>query len=190
MVTCLQEKLPEKLKRVVQETDELKVKIANSRLDINAFCDDIIFRVDIFTETGIERDKTKETHLNDQRNKWLQEIRDYEQECVKTMESTRGKLIDYLDTVQEWARTELVSSSSKPLGHDALLLSELNVQAEKHLTNLSHLLLQMKAFQLGGRQMMFIELTFDSENVIGHLEIKEMRLPSKLMDLSSSMLLV
>jgi hypothetical protein len=179
MTTILKENLQEKLIQVVQETDALRVEIAKSRSKINEYCAHEINKVDTSIETNIEKvndDKAKVLQLNEQRKKWLAEIGEYEQECVKYMEATRSRLIEYIDKVRQWAKRVLERRSS-----DTFLV-ELNEQTEKHLSDLRHLLLQIKAFQLGGRQLMFIEAAAIDEIKIGRIQIHEMKLPSILLD--------
>jgi hypothetical protein len=156
---CTKEELEEKLKRIQHEIDELKLKINRARLDINEYCSELINQVDIVVETRIE-------DLNERRKELLQEIRDYEQECVRKMEANKAKLVERAEKMKDWATRVQESRTSDNF------MCELNKQAEIYLAELKNLFTHMKAFQLSGQQMEFQE---EDMCDLGSLKIKEMK---------------
>jgi hypothetical protein len=136
------------LSLIIQLVDELKLQIIRSRLTINEHCADLARQVDIVIETRIEE-------LTNTRKQWLNEIKEYETECVQSMEATRCTLLEDIDRVKHWTDDAALKSSNFTLPENDSYLSELNQQALSHLWRLKSLRLEMKCFQFGARLMTY-----------------------------------
>jgi hypothetical protein len=137
-----EEQLDEKLYRIDTSADELNVKIARSRLDVDEHCGELARRVDLAIELRIQQ-------LNKLRAKWLKQIKDYEAECMRNMDATRQLLIESVERAKQW------SKSIRDMERKRNFLVELNDQADAHLGKLNLLHQQIKGFQFGGKLMTF-----------------------------------
>jgi hypothetical protein len=167
---CSKDKFLSNLNQINKLAEELINKIEQSRLTINQFCLDLTRDVDIATETRIEKVSKKQKsidELNNVRRKLLKEINDYEAECVASVEATKSKLLESVEETTKW--TQLMR---RVINYDKFKV-ELNEKADSYLCHLKHLLLQLKAFQFGGKQMRFVE----SGKHIGSLDILKLRIP-------------
>jgi hypothetical protein len=146
-------------------------------LIVNDYCSDLTRNVDIASETRIEAAGTdQETidKINNVRRALLKQIQDYEAECVAWVEATKAKLLESIAATAKWI--DLMESTSLPR-YDNFKV-ELNEQADSHLCELKHILLQTRAFQFGGKLMRFVE--GEDDECVGSLEIDRLRVPKVL----------
>jgi hypothetical protein len=176
--TCcsVEEGFVEKLNEINKLVEELRMKIARTRLTVNEYCSDLTNDVDIATETKIENAATPQEKyidvLNNERRRLLKEIKDYEAECMVNVEATRGKLLESIDAASKWASLMLKPTS---LARYVDFEAQLNEQAHARLCHLEHLILQIKAFQFGGKLMKFNASKCNLE--IGTLTVFKLRTP-------------
>jgi hypothetical protein len=189
---CTKEELLVKLRRLEQQAQELLAKIERSVLDIVEYCDQLVKKVDSSSKRTMELLKVDaededdlqviRDYLRDEKHLLLEEIREYERKCEQKMEATRSKLVEHVEKVSEWAKRVLHASACSLVMSEANL-PMLNDQIEKNLALFRDLFMQMQAFQLGGKQMVFIEgVVNGEEDDIDRLEILEMNLPAILVD--------
>jgi hypothetical protein len=156
-MTITEQQFNDILMRIDQLVDELSKKVTRSRLEVNEYCLELARQVDILTETELlnaemNGKSTQIDELNECRKKWLKEIQDYEMDCRKCMETSLDKLLDSFATAKEWAKS--VANNSRLFG---LYSTQLTEQADKRITQLAAINLQMNGFQFGGVLMTFKE---------------------------------
>jgi hypothetical protein len=152
----------------------LRSDIEMSRLVINEHCLELARQLDIETETKIEKsDAAEKDRLNERRKKWLKEISEYEAECVRLMEATRGQLLATIETTEKW----LESHRDSPV--DSVLIQ----QSDEHLREMTRLAFELKGFQFRGKLLLFIE---EYELNPGCLSFKKLRVPKVLENYYSS----
>jgi hypothetical protein len=163
-----------KLVQIKKLDEEVTRKVELTRLTVNTFCQDIAREVDISAETKIEKcnEQTTIDELNNERRKLLKQIKDYEVDCMTSVESTRSELLESVHKAGKWS--DLMQQPSSLARLDTFK-DVLNEQADSHLCYLEQLLLQVKAFQLGGKIMLFYESGQDKS--VGSLSALTMKTP-------------
>jgi uncharacterized coiled-coil protein SlyX len=172
---CSKEEFLQKRGQIKTQTSEITRKIELTRLTVNEECLELARSVDIAAETRIEQLSESATEqkqqaidkINDRRRLLLAEIKDYEAECVASVEATKGALLTSVKSAEKWV--ELMESTSLPRYENFKVV--LNDQADTRVTQLKHLFLQLRAFQFGGKQMTFVECS------LGSLQIERLRVP-------------
>jgi hypothetical protein len=175
------EEFNRKVDKIETFSDDLKSEIEDmSRLVINEQCLNLARQVDIETEIKSKKsgNNSEIEKLNEQRKKWLAEIKEYEAESVKDMEATRGILIESIEESKKWA------AKMRDFERYDNFAAELDKQADEHLSKLKTLRHELKGFQFGGRMMLFNEgnpsLPLNAYHSVGSLVIKRLRVPRLL----------
>jgi hypothetical protein len=110
-----------------------------TRLVINEHSLDLARQVDIETEVKCEKSDAAEIKdmLNKRRKKVLQEISEYEAECVQHTEATKGQMLAYIGLTEQW----LESHGDSP-GRSALIIQK----SKEHLRKMITLGFELKGF--------------------------------------------
>jgi DNA repair exonuclease SbcCD ATPase subunit len=162
------QQLEARLKLIEAKLEELRAELARSRLTVNEYCSELVTQVDIYIETRIQE-------LNELRKKLLQQIKEFEERCVRDMEATKSELEASLEKTKKWVQ------SIRDFRNTEQYLSELTQQSDEHLSKLKALLFELKGYQFGGELLHFDEgcCTRDKESLL-KLSFKSLRVPPSI----------
>jgi hypothetical protein len=171
MSSSQEELFEQNVAKIRTQIRQIKSSIDMSRLVINEHCKEQARLVDLETETKIEKSEASEIDtLNEHRKKWLAEISEYKDECVRHMEATKGQLLAHIGLTEQW----LESHRDSP---DRNVLVQ---QSNDHLREMTTLGFELKGFQFGAKLLLFSEEYQGYELIPAHLSFKKLRVPKVL----------